>query len=534
MKKIVVLAAMAFCFFAFNLNAQTAFQKVLGRFQDERIISVIQTADGGYVLGGYTSKKDTVPPYGSINQDFLLVKLDATANIVWAKTYGSPNTEETFTSCKQTKDGGFVLVGHTGTNILTRNAFLVKTDAIGDTLFTRTIGEYNGMYCLDVLETGDGGFVMSGNMKDLSSRLGIFLYKMNIKGDSLWSVFIAGSAQGINYVSTSFGQTTDGGYIIAGYYSYGQGYSDMLLLKTDSLGKVLWNQTYGQGPNDVALSVQQTDEGGYIMGGTTSVLGTSDDLLLVKTNAKGDTNWTKAYGGGANEGGGYVRQTSDKGYILSGSTASFGAGGMDAYLIKTDLNGNLSWSKTYGGVSTEYFAGPVQQTNDGYVVGGGSASFVGGGLYIVKTDVTGNSYCSHQADAATLTSHPPIAVGSNAPTSNVLSCFSKHSNTELGILGGGSNTICTTAEVLEEVKQNITLSISPNPVTSIATITMHFANGLRNAELKITDILGKEVKRISIYSTEVSFDRSGMENGIYFCKLINDGKQIAVCKVIMN
>ena len=167
-----------------------------------------------------------------------------------------------------------------------------------------------------------------------------------------------------NDYANSVQQTTDGGYIIAGYTaSFGGDSSHVYLIKTDSLGDTLWTKTYGGDSSDIGNSVQQTTDGGYIVAGTTNSFGAGNvDVYLIKTNSIGDTMWTKTYGGTNIDVGSYVRQTLDGGYIIARYTGSFGAGGFDVYLIKTNSLGDTLWTRTYGGTFAD-FGSSVQQTD---------------------------------------------------------------------------------------------------------------------------------------------------------------------------
>jgi hypothetical protein len=193
-------------------------------------------------------------------------------------------------------------------------------------------------------------------------------------------------------------QTSDGGYALAGYTrSFGEGFfSDFYLVKTDSDGVVQWNTTYGgKSGDDQANSLIQTRDGGYaLVGETLSSLGAGGvDMYLVKTDASGKMLWNKTYGGTEDDGAWSLVQTSDNGYALAGYTESFGAGGKDAYLVKTDADGKMLWSKTYGGAGAEEAASLVRTTDGGYALAGYTLFLSAGALdadvYLVKTDPSG-------------------------------------------------------------------------------------------------------------------------------------------------
>ena len=215
--------------------------------------------------------------------------------------------------------------------------------------------------------------------------------KTDANGDSLWTKTFGGTETD---AGNSVQQTTDGGYIVTGTTSFGV-FCDVYLIKTDGNGDSLWTKTFGGTHHDKGHSVQQTTDGGYIITGETwwSSSNGYRDVYLIKTDGNGDSLWTKIFGGTGIDVGNSVQQTTDGGYIITGETESFGNGGQDVYLIKTDGNGDSLWTKTFGGTSNDY-AYSVQQTTDGgYIITGRTNSFGNGGgadVYLIKTDSNGN------------------------------------------------------------------------------------------------------------------------------------------------
>ena len=181
--------------------------------------------------------------------------------------------------------------------------------------------------------------------------------------------------------------------------SFGAGAQDVWLVKTDSAGTMQWNKTYGGTSVEQAYTVVQTTDGGYVFTGFTASFKTGPsgyDAWLVKTDSAGTMQWNKTYGGTGNDLGSSALQTVDGGYVIGGMTASFGAGGQDAWLIKTDAAGNALWSKTYGGVNNDVFWSVALTNDGGYMVAASTDSFGFGtagvsDMLLVKTDSAGNA-----------------------------------------------------------------------------------------------------------------------------------------------
>ncbi len=206
-----------------------------------------------------------------------------------------------------------------------------------DTVWTRTFGGILQDACESVKQTSDKGYILVGETRSFSSSLwdDVWLIKTDSLGDTIWTKTYGRSGAEIGM---SVQQTFDGGYIITGYTnSYGAGMIDIYLVKTDSLGDTLWTKTYGGTDFDNGWEVQQTIDGGYIIIGETQSFGPgSRDVWLIKTDSSGDSMWTRIYGGVEYDIGYSVQQTCDGGYVIGGKTASIGAGLTDAWLLKIE------------------------------------------------------------------------------------------------------------------------------------------------------------------------------------------------------
>jgi len=362
------------------------FQNTFGGDSLDMGYSVQQTNDGGYVLTGSTNS------YGNGDSDVYLIKTDGNGDSLWTRTFGGEN-QDYCNSVQQTTDGGYIITGRTESyGAGNKDFYLIKTDGNGDSLWTKTFGGTSFDNGISVQQTNDGGYIILGGTESYGAgNRDIYLIKTDGNGDSLWTKTFGGASQDFG---NSVQQTNDGGYIVTGVTeSYGAGNKDAFLIKTDASGDSLWTKTFGGSKFDLGNSVQQTNDGGYIVTGRTASFGAGSlDVYLIKTDGNGDSLWTKTFGGSSFDLGFSVQQTTDGGYIIIGGTDSYGNGDRDVYLIKTDVNGDLIWTKTFGGPDFDLGTSVQQITDGGYIILGGTNSFGNGDrdLLFIKADGNGN------------------------------------------------------------------------------------------------------------------------------------------------
>jgi len=490
--KTKLLLTILLAIFCLSISAQTMFQKRYGgSVGDEEGFCVRQTSDGGYIIGGTTSS------FGAGNSDAYLIKTNLTGDTLWTKVFGGAGMDYGY-SLQQTTDGGYIVSGTT-VSFGSLDFYLIKTNSTGDTLWTKTIGIVNE-FGYSIQQTSDGGYILLGKTNGFG--IGDFdahLVNTDASGNILWTKGYGGTGtdEGI-----SVQQTSDAGYIIMGTTnSFGAGLFDIFLIKTNSTGDTLWTKTYGGLNNDglenyekTSHCVQQTSDGGYIVTGHTASFGSgNEDAYLIKTDNAGNLLWSKTYGGTGSEVGFSTRQTTDGGYVIAGFTSSFGAGSWDAYLIKTNSIGDTLWTKTFGTINDE-LAYSIQQTSDGgYIMSGFIDTITGGisDIYLIKTDSAGNSGCNQSMTNTIITT--PVTVLTN-PTMQIFSGGTATPTNSIVNNGGIVNTICLITSVNESNYFINGMNIYPNPFSMQAVLQT--ANLLHNATLMVDNCFGQTVAQI--------------------------------------
>ncbi len=369
--------------------------KTYGGPSSDYAYAVQQTREGGFVVVGSTTV------YGHKN-DFWILNLDSVGNVKWQKAYHRISTDVA-KSIRQTTDGGYIVAGYTSLRGAdTVDLWVLKLSADGDILWQKTYGTAAKEEPSYILQTKDGGYIITACV-NCETRSKIWILKLDSRGNMEWQKT---SDSPYFAFPCCILQTTGGGYILGGKFIQKvegiwniYGVENAMLLKVDAKGQVVWIRAYGGLSPTSANAIHQTPDGGYIVAGATSLSQeTGNDLWILKLNSHGHMKWQKIY---SDEGVSYpysIDLTADGGYIVAGETNSLGGRYADAWVLKLDSSGNIQWQKAYGG-SGQDVARSVQHTKDGgYIVVGSTTTFGAGGncdgypcsdLWILKLDTNG-------------------------------------------------------------------------------------------------------------------------------------------------
>jgi outer membrane protein assembly factor BamB len=357
-----------------TLGNDVSWAYIFGGSKRDEAYTVRQTSDRGYILVGSTESLRTG------KADVLLIKTDDHGKKQWIRTFGGTYNDGAY-DVRQTSDGGYILIGNKDSQG-NDDVWLIKTNAQGVKQWERTFGGGKDDMGGSVWQTSDGGYILGGWTSSYGSGwMSAWVIKTDARGMKQWERVFSGSAGDMAY---SAQQTSDGGYIVAGWTaSYGAGQADGWLIKTDSQGRKQWERTFG-GPNADSLTcLQQTPDGGYILGGLTKSYGAGkDDMWLIKTDPGGRKQWHRTFGGPDDDNVSSIQQTSDGGFILIGSTShrrdkeDEWSTTKDMKLIKTDSHGTKQWERTFGRPNIDDDGKSVLQTPDGqYIIAGSTESY---------------------------------------------------------------------------------------------------------------------------------------------------------------
>ncbi|MBL0062017.1 MAG: T9SS type A sorting domain-containing protein [bacterium] len=448
----------------------------------------------------------------------------ATAQVpdsLWTRYYNSGESEICF-GIDETTDNGLILAGYalldTGAT-----AVLIKTGPNGSPFWSRTFGDNEQAYC--VLQTADGSYLVGGSSTNEEGNSSTWLMKASSTGDSVWSRTFGGIS---GEDCRSIVATSDGGYLLAGNTtSFGEGDNDAWIVKTDANGGGLWTRTVGSDGSDQCIDAIRTSDNGYVFVGQTDSLATwgGVDAWIVKLNSQGDTLWSRTFGGQEFEFFYSVQEAQDGGYVAAGATQSNSAGSYDFFIAKTDANGNGQWTHTYGDIGDDECSEIRALPDGGFILSGPTGSFDNNayGTWILRTDALGDTLWSKVI---------------RPDTTGYGFCGILLSDGGYAFAGGGlriSNgrqdmLVTKIGAIPLPVTQSVTplpsefaLSNFPNPFNPVTTIQFSMPQA-GHATLTLFDVNGRQIETLlndNLTSGEyhVSFDGANLPSGTYFARV---------------
>jgi hypothetical protein len=405
-----------------DIISHPSFSKAYGGAASDTPRSFAQTKAGGYIAAGNTAS------YGAGGTDAIIYSFDAFGVLNWTKTWGG-GSNDSVSDMALTSDGGVIVVGTTSSyGAGLTDVFLLKYDSSGVLSWSKTWGGVSDDLGHTVLQSTDGGYLVGGQTANYGAgNTDAMIIKYDSSGTVSWAKTIGGA---VDYEAVyGMVQTTDGGYALScSTASYGAGQVDACIIKSDSAGNVTWMRTLGGAILDYNYNITQTADGGYLTTGVTQNYGAGGyDVFVTKYTSTGVVTWVRTWGGGGDDrtvgSSASIIKAYDGGYVISGYTDSIGAGTADATLLRYDSSGTLTWNKTFGTASVEVGYGLTQASDGGVVVIGATTGYGAGGNDVLlakfKPDGTMNNCSSPlcQAPAGTVTTPVPTA-GSPTPATS--------------------------------------------------------------------------------------------------------------------
>ncbi len=355
---------------------QAGWVATYGGAKDDRAYCIQQTSDGGYIVAGCTESFSTIKRYGRSDSDLWILKLRPDGTVDWQKIYGGDEIGSA-ESIQQTVDGGYIIAGWAESfDLRETDGWVLKLRPDGTVEWGKAYGGVKRDSFASVQQTRDGGYVMAGETVSFGEgKEDVWVLKLGPDGNVEWQRTYGGRNEDrANCVQ----QTSDGGYVVAGYtgrFAPSDDTADLWVLKLRPDGAVEWQEANGGNRYDAASCIQQTQDGGYVVAGGTRHVGDQlFDAWVLKLRADGTVEWQKTYGGAGHEWACSIKCTADGGYVVAGDRFSREVGRGDAWVLKLRANGSVEWEKVYGGNSWDN-ASCIQQTLDGgYIVAGCTCS----------------------------------------------------------------------------------------------------------------------------------------------------------------
>ncbi|MBN4065845.1 T9SS type A sorting domain-containing protein [Candidatus Amoebophilus asiaticus] len=460
------------------------------------------TSDGGYIIGGESYS------FGEGKGDIMIMKLDAYGTVDWVKSYGGTKFDM-ITSLQETGSSGYILSGIT--NSFGAGAYILKVNYQGNLEWTKVISGSFSSGATGIVESGNSGYMLCSNIDN-----DVCLISLDINGTTLWTKKYGGTELDI---ANSFLKSSDGNYVFCGHSSSFSSTSEIYVVKADSSGNILWENTYSAG-NNVGTCISETIDGGFVIGGYSTGFGQSGIVLRISEN--GNLLWSKNISKSGNE---FVRSVyeADNNNILVVTTSHFSSYELEgSYIINLDSTGNVQWIKMYQEDLTIYI-NHVSQSNDGGIMLAGNRIMNDTltDIFIAKLDSSGSSCI----DSISTLSISDYIITTNTSTTSVNSVTLSDSTG--GIEGTGAlnvNKLCGITSLQEKGINNSELTVYPNPFTISTTIQYTLAQFSNNVFLYLYGITGKEIyySRMTSQNGKIELNSSQLTPGTYFVKLVVD------------
>ena len=355
--------------------------------EDPNLLASISYANNQILLTGQKSTRFNG------KGDAWLISLGLNGKKKWEESYGGRGADGGNYAIK-VSDGGYMMVGYTDAYGNGKNdIWLIKTDFTGEKEWSQVYGGKMDDYGWGVTETDDGGYVVVGETFSYGNgQSDIYLFKVDSLGRKIWDNTFGGIAEDVGY---SIANADDGGYVIASQTrSYGKGGSDGMLVKFDNNGLKKWEKLYGGKGLDYFRSIIKDSTKGFIVsGGTRSFSNGDSQAWILSVDDDGFIIWENTYGDNGEDGFSMVKQTADNGYIAVGHSSSFFSQGLnDVFMARIDSSGKKVWQKYHGGKSEDRGYAISQCSDGGYIIAGETSSYGNGknDILVIKTNSIGD------------------------------------------------------------------------------------------------------------------------------------------------